>query len=473
MTNIMSGTIDQVRLEELRILADSVNDTSRMARTSLMLVLIVSMYLMLTLVTATDENLLRNSVVTLPQTNTGISIAQSYIFAPPIFFYLHLQTLLLLSVLARKLSRFQRLLNARFSTASKNQNQEMCRDWLSAFSFVQQFSTDRDISRMAKVLVWLSTVFVPLTLLVMIDISFLRYQSPVVTLSHHALILADILAVVWFSRQRSALKQSINRDPGSSSISKNGRNRYWMSLGQRLMAYCSIVPLTIFLQQTFPSHQDINLDIRIPGTNFLLQTSNVLKYGVENNNGESQLNLYDVYLCSSILEWTGVCRYLNVSNQIVIDPRAISDRDVLLNLIGIENTAEYSRMLFGINLRNRSLRFANFSKSILRGAQLQFADLTDADLECARVNHADLQGVDLIRATLMYTDLSDADVFSTDFKEAILSGVNVSGVGLDEAEGLEESDVGGFCGDERTKYPSAFKSPPLNCNPSPTKCVTY
>ena len=50
----------------LHRLADSINDTARMTRTSLSLMLLVALYLGLTLVASTDENLLLNGQVTPP-----------------------------------------------------------------------------------------------------------------------------------------------------------------------------------------------------------------------------------------------------------------------------------------------------------------------------------------------------------------------------------------------------------------------
>ena len=90
------------RQDSLAALADSINETGRMARANVSLTLIGALYLALTLLTAKDENLLRNAVVALPQLEAGISLKLSYLFGPVVFLYLHAQTLFLLAVLARK-----------------------------------------------------------------------------------------------------------------------------------------------------------------------------------------------------------------------------------------------------------------------------------------------------------------------------------------------------------------------------------
>ena len=90
--------------------ADSINETARMARATNSLFLFVALYLALTLLSTTDENLLRNGQVVLPQVGAGISIVQSYVLAPVVFLYLHGQALVLLTVLVRKVHTFEAVL---------------------------------------------------------------------------------------------------------------------------------------------------------------------------------------------------------------------------------------------------------------------------------------------------------------------------------------------------------------------------
>lgn len=61
-------------------LADSVNGTGRTARANVAPTLIASLHPALTLLSAKDESLLRNAVVTLPLLGTGIPLELSYLF---------------------------------------------------------------------------------------------------------------------------------------------------------------------------------------------------------------------------------------------------------------------------------------------------------------------------------------------------------------------------------------------------------
>ena len=101
---------NEARNARLRALADSINDTARMARNTLTAALVVALYLGVTLLSSTDLNLFLNGQVVLPQVGTGVSVVQSYIFAPPVFVFLHVQALFMLGVLARKVRAYNKAL---------------------------------------------------------------------------------------------------------------------------------------------------------------------------------------------------------------------------------------------------------------------------------------------------------------------------------------------------------------------------
>ena len=192
----------EAQRERLRVLADSINETARMARATNSLFLFVALYLALTLLTATDENLLRNGQVVLPQVGVGISVVQSYVLVPLVFLYLHGQALVLLTVLARKVRTFEAVLRDEFpdTVLDVRAKRKECRDWLSAFALVQVFQGDSGLSTMSRMLTWLATEAIPLALLFAIDLSFVRYQSDEITLMHHVVFFVDLLLVVWFNQ---------------------------------------------------------------------------------------------------------------------------------------------------------------------------------------------------------------------------------------------------------------------------------
>ena len=194
-----SRSIDEARHERLKALADSINETARMARATLALLLMTALYLGFTLLSSTDENLLLNAQVAVLQVGFGMALEQSYIFGPPIFLYLHVQGLFLLNILARKVRRFKDTLGQEPSGIPDSCREEYW-NWLSAFAFVQLFRRDDDgFHFVPRSLMWISMEAIPLLLLLIVDLSFVRYQSEKITNSHHVVFLLDLFFVIWFN----------------------------------------------------------------------------------------------------------------------------------------------------------------------------------------------------------------------------------------------------------------------------------
>lgn len=196
-----SHSIDEARHERLKALADSINETARMARATLALLLTAALYLGITLLSSTDENLLLNAQVAVLQVGFGMALEQSYIFGPPIFLYLHVQGLFLLRILARKVQEFNEVLDQELSgIPNSHRKRQEYWNWLSAFAFVQLFRRDDDgFHFVPRSLMWISMKAIPLFLLFAVDLSFVRYQSEWITYSHHVVFILDLVFVIWFN----------------------------------------------------------------------------------------------------------------------------------------------------------------------------------------------------------------------------------------------------------------------------------
>ena len=446
----------EARHARLRSLADSINDTARMARNSLSLLLIVTLYLGLTLVASTDENLLRNGQVVLPQVGVGLSIVQSYIFAPLIFLYLHAQLLFLLAVLARKVRTFEVTLEEEFpDTVSSNiqerveAKREECRDWLSAFAFVQLLSLRPGVLPGSKILVWLGAEAIPVVLLFVLDLSFVRYQSNVITWVHHFVFSIDLLFLMWFNEQvfgegpqrlrtlLSAMAMKILRRPRTSNHERTPRaeRRPWEVRGQAMTLAWLAVLLGMYYLLFFAAHPP----------SFNLETVEKDREGIWGKNGGfweavwNGENPLDAGPC----KWLGfACRYLDVSNKRLAKTQG-QDR------YGPKSDEPSDESFTTIDLAGRNLRFAHFQDAWLQGvnlsrAELQGADLWRARLQDANLFEAQLQGVDLSRAQLQGADLlgaqlqganlSQAELQDADLFEAQLQGANLSQAELQDAD---------------------------------------
>ena len=369
-------------------LAESANETARMARVNVSLTLVAALYLTLTLLTATDENIVRNTVVTLPQLGTGVSLKISYIFAPVVFVYLHAQTLFLLVVLARKVRRFEETRQLAFPD-----NQEAaaeCRNWLSAVSLVQGLLGTGGFTRLARGFTWFGTAGVPLVLLFLIDVSFLRHQSGLTSLIHHVCFSAD-LAGVWIFwrhvgspptlfRWRSVLEIFRSRSQADRVSELETFLRTVRNLVAKGVAFALVALLWIY---GWPIEHDADFPRGAPDTSF---------------------HVLDDVLCPD-LRWRGVCRTLNLTGA----------------------------NLRGADMQGAILLKANVRRADLREASLRGADLRGADLREARLLHADMDRADLRGADLRNTDLRDTKLANVDLRDARLQGADLQNAELRRA----------------------------------------
>ena len=401
--------------ERLRALADSINESARMARATNSLFLFVALYLALTLLSTTDENLLRNGQVVLPQVGAGISVVQSYVLAPVVFLYLHGQALVLLTVLARKMQTFEAVLRDEFpDTALDVQaKRKECRDWLSAFALVQVFQGDSGPSTMSRVLTWLATEAIPLALLFAIDLSFVRYQSDGITLMHHVVFLADLLLVVRFNQR------VFGGRPETTWGRLATRTRTTLALSMMGLLFFAHPPNGAEDRYFIWRH-----DSQSTTTRYLLY--DLLNAG----------NLLDAGPC----RWWGMaCRYLDVSHLGSRARATNTERDPVPGQSG-DDARERSRRVSvtQIDLFERNLRFARFRHAQLEGADLGHAQLQGADFQYAQLQNADLAEAGLQRALFDQARMQGADLYEARLQRANLYATRLQEANLRNAE-LQEA----------------------------------
>ena len=427
--------------DRLSHLAGSVNDTARLIRVNLSLTLLVGLYLALTLLSTTDENLLRNAVVTLPQFETGISLKLSYIFAPMIFLYLHLQTLFLLPVLRRKLNSFEEALDVAFSSTDLSQKTECC-NWLSASMFVQRFQYTGKLASIANVLTWLAMAGIPLSLLFLIDVSFMRFQSAAVSTIHHVCFSVDLMGVWYFGRLidphavaipwrdfRSILRNLV----AAARRTTLDLGNLWKSCKQLGRAACAIVVTCVLWIYAWPPVYEYK---------FHDATSTVEREWYKDT---LDFNLFDDLLCD-FFPWRGFCRNIHIRDRTLLRTASAVEGISLLDKQN-EKDVEILRRQHGINLIGRSLRFANFENSYFPLAQLAGADFSGASLESAVANGTDftratLNGVNLSNAKLNGAKFLWAEMYHTDLRWAELRGANLARAEANGAS-MQHSDLQG------------------------------
>ena len=471
----------------LHHLADSINDTALMARTSLSLMLLVALYLGLTLVFSTDEDLLLNAQVTLPQAGVDISVAQSYLFAPPIFFSLHIPLLFLLSVLARKIRTFEAALKEEFPNAllPRLQNKvevkrEECWEWLSAFAFAQLFRKTpgrRRVLRIAaRTLAWFGIEAVPLALLFLIAVSFVRYQSDWITRSHHCIFILDLVSIGifnWFVLPGRDRRQGENSH--RSSAVRFGR---WISgrstvilgwiwtLVRGIVAFCMALLLICYARPPQFNPQSVEDDrksIWRGDDREFWQAAREFRPAMRGfcqavwHRGENPL---DAGPC----RWWGFgCRYLDVRNKQLLSAQTVEDIQsfglgspdlagrrlrfarfgyIYLPGVDLHQTELQGADLKGTELQGANLRGAELQGANLAWAKLQGANLRGAELQRANLEEAGLQGASLRKAELQGANLSEAELQGANLREARLQGANFTRAEL-QGSSLQEAKLQG------------------------------
>ena len=436
MPTAQSSPNDQT--DDLRALTESINGNANLAWTVISLLLLLSLYLFLTLVASTDKNLLLDGQVLLPQLGVGLTVRNSYLLAPPVFFYLHVQTMLILATLARQIRTYDGLVKAgqdgrrRPDQPTANVRPASRRNSLSAFPFIQMYVPNAGTALVSRWLVWLTIAVIPLLLLAAIDLSFLRYQSWPITLFHHSILLLNFLVVRHFSTRfrwgfarrtlarqlRAILIRALRR------LANRQHARRLRGVVTRFRHAPSLCILLLFLAYGHPPGFDLaSLDEdqkRIWGLHEQGFWSSAF----------SGHNVLDAGPC----EWWGLgCRFLNVreGQPNLFDGSSVGDVTSSaggLHVIQVPDLTE--RALRFAKLHSVNLTEADLLNADLRGAELnrsvfQRADLSDADLTGAELHQVNLQGANLLRAKFNATDLYKANLRGATMVTAEFMGANL------------------------------------------------
>jgi hypothetical protein len=142
--------------------------------------------------------LLKKTPVTLPLLNVQLPIVEFYVVIPWLLWLFHFNLLLHLTFLAQRLHR----LNIVLTTFADHVAREEQRIRLFPFPFSVMLIGRHHWGRMRVLLgfmVWITVIFLPLGLLLLIQGYFLPYHNTLITWSHRGAVLADIM-LLWFFR---------------------------------------------------------------------------------------------------------------------------------------------------------------------------------------------------------------------------------------------------------------------------------
>jgi uncharacterized protein YjbI with pentapeptide repeats len=436
-------------------LLDAANQSSAQVAVLHLAFVAICAYVLVVVFGTRDLDLLIGKSVRLPVVDVEVSIVGFYTLAPFLVVLVHLNLLLQLQLLSRKLY----ILDAAISEAIRGDG---FRDRLHTFPFTY-YLIGRPVPlvhRFLGVVIATTVMFLPLATLLALQFRFLAYQDSAITWAQRAAVWADIALIValWpMIMDRDNSWHNYMREIWSSVQRRNAilRVGVWLALLVTLFAVPEVAKSSLLVAVALAVLDIVNSAVRhwrrrgdlghdavtegrsaqMQGTCALVM---ILAIGlplplVFIAKGERLEMLFGESAASrSFQEF----RRLNFNDQVLLAKTTTPEVVAQLRRGDVTDVA-------GIDLRRRSLRDAQFRSAILSGADLREAQLQDADLTDARLQRAELAGAQLqhawfLRASLQGADFSNAQMASANLVEAQLHGANFFAA---ELEGADLSDA--------------------------------
>lgn len=406
-------------------LLEAVNDASEIAHTGWLIFLAVTAYVTVAVAGVSHADLLMNSAVELPVLQVKIELTRFFLFVPIVVAFMHFGLLMQHVMLARKVLEFHAALRPLEPTDRRS---HPLRLELHSYFFTQTLAgPERSplFGVFLHLLIWLSIVFLPLLLVVYIQITFLPFHDVATTWSHRIVLIVDMLVILSigvFLRRREtnffrALARTIRHQPVNVLLTA--------------VFFACLTLFSLFVA-TVPGEALDHFTARLSGT-----TVERTARAAGDAGGRSVFGL-----TAWLFEGGGKDRRALLRRNLVV-----TDQDLVAN-------ADDEKGEVSVNLRNRDLTNAVLDRSDLHradltGANLEGASLAGTDLRLARLSCADIDGVltqQVDRATnctqLEGVDLSRAQLAGSDLRLALLSDTRFEGANLEDAD-LRYGDLTG------------------------------
>lgn len=395
----------------------AINDGAKAAQLGALAFVAIGLFLLGTSFSATDEDLLLNRAITISQLGgTQVPVALSFGFMPAIFVAVHIYTLIRYDLLAANVRRFVVDLP---KMVLLEEDQDRCRHLLANVEFIQ--------AQVAPGASWvfrwtfrgIVAVF-PVTVLLLVQLSSLRLQNNVVNIVHHVAIFGDLVLLLWFFRRLNGYDGTVWR---------------WMASWRRWGLPVLVVGFDLMWCRV-PGASATTVG---PGkTAFSVQSPRMVPRIAEGWPGfvgstiaDPWVHPVDLLLCPYVRLG---CRYLSVPGRTLV--AKVWDNGSFAELrSGDEPTDKRMTSFDKVVLRDRMLRFADLSESMLfmadlTGAELQGARLERASLQAAILKGASLHGANLNRAFLQGARLDGARLDGATLAHASLQGASLLGTSL-------------------------------------------
>jgi hypothetical protein len=386
------------RADALRQAAD---ESARLVRTLVVSFVLIGVYVAIIVFGTTDVQLLKETPVRLPFFEVGVPLVGFYAVVPWVVVLLHLNLLLQLTLLSRKLHAF----DAAVREIDDPRVQRDQRDRLYAFPFSDMLAGRHDSALLRTLLaaiVWATVLILPLALLIAAQVRFLPYRSDPVTASQ-ALAVLVTLAALW----------------AFWPVAVTGRS--WRDWGSRAAGFLTVGEVAA-ARRSLPVARRSGSAARRWRRRF---GDGPMRHGLRS------LVLATLIVAVPAILWANG----GVFRKSLFLPEAVLVRgnppDEVVNALRSEDPKAISAALdrvLGLDLRGRDLSEADLARAVLPKADLRGAMLTEVDLIEATLTEANLDRATLIEANLDRATLTEANLF-----RATLTDANLRGATLTEA----------------------------------------
>lgn len=452
-------------------LLDAVNSASQHVRNYYVIFLLASLYIGLIIWSTTDEMLLKNTPLKMPILEVELSITGFYTFAPYFFLLLHFNLLLQLSLLASKVHSFNQYL----AQLVDQSQQHLYRTRLFSFAFTQTLSSNHH-SRLMRVLlvlmVWITVIWLPLGILLGLQIGFLAYHSEDIVSWQRIATMIDLFCLFIFwpvirasdGKWRSWIKETsglglIMRRFGiftSWQSLPNGSVNLLSSIEALVGALTGVAIVGfIWAVAVLPESEEEKWVAQwLPE-----QWKTACPLSRDLNNGERYFRLTEFLFdggrstrnkfgCEFKAETNIFNRNLIIKNRLLIANTINAKDEAYLRGTDEKLIAEVLLKIKGLILAGRDLNYADFTgsdlpkvdfvdspeggvqKSDLPKGEVQNPESESPDRSKTSLKYASLSGANLREAKIQNLDLQGANLKGAELKGADLSGVSLQGADL-------------------------------------------
>jgi uncharacterized protein YjbI with pentapeptide repeats len=454
---------------DVEALGDAVNDSASRVSTIWVSFLIFSLYMLVAAGTVTHRQLFLDEPTKLPVLNIDLPLWWFFLLAPILFVIFHVYVLLQVLLLGRTAAAY----NAAAAALELSSDENIAlRQRLANTIFAQIFAgspREREgfVGSLLNAMAWITLAITPVLILLAFQFRFLPYHSEIVTSTHRALIVIELISffVIWplaLDAQRNFQWPNIGANSKQFASlrvfnwnNQSNRTRLWLRQHAGPLASGLLYICVCFGIASFPGEPHLNFMTGQPWSSVKCDRWLQKQYKYADLRFD-RLNLQhadtiDHEKLEKIEAATEKAREKPYEGE---RTRILRGRD--FNCADLSDFADLRRVdLGGSRLRNANLDTAKLQGAVLdkaelegahlNYAQLQGASFNSAQLQRASIEDTDLRGASLDRAKLQYaslkrTQFENASLEVTVLTGAILFAAKLNGASLLNAE-LEGADL--------------------------------